>query len=1054
MRGQTKARIPIAAIPIVVFIFITLSYVGAPASTHPVLFNNCTEIACYDRTGSIACDCGEVNVSDDGLYANNDSDNGLEANIIGGAAISTNYSSLDIPNDSQILSVELIIDWNVTDSSGNNDCTIFVWNGTWNIIYQVTGGDCKSVDGTDVFNISNITTNESLIENVRTNVSVIDSTGTSKLYLDLIHINVSFLPPFSSTSFNLSSNGVVQSNGTQYTRENATNITAKWNPYISIGNALVEHNGTQSFVNYSVPGSFTENWTNYTLNFSNTTEFPLAGNITLTAIYGNDSFGQVNTTDSTHFILWGHSQANLTFDATSILNGSNVTIFCNITDANSSAGIPNHNITFSVNGTDIGVNQTNTQGIASLVHTDTSNVSSGNVSLSFSCGVFNQANIFYNTTGNATSNLTITNVQMINRSTNHSLYNRGENITLYLLDTEDVVIENVSWTVIVTEFNQSNVTYFNGFGDNVTIEFTSTNLTQNWSVYANASKEGRSQEITFNFNLTSQLVVNFTSPTAGSTYSPNSSIDGPPPRIDILNIRNEMLVYLVNVNLTCPNRTIVLENGTNGYENTTTSLCRSFPGNGVTFDLRADAADGFNNSGFENRTLQTEAAASSSPSGGGGGGGGGSAAPLNCTCTEWEFFAQIGDDISNSCGAGNCSPGAALQVRTCSPAACQAESQCIANQICIGEIDFNFTSERDSLSVEQGRTDTIIFTVENSGDVPLVINVTTDEDCCEVTHPSTLALNATETAPLPIQIHARLDEPLGGSLLWVNLSVPGLKKSKAISLQVIALPLREELPGLEDELERLRNLIQEYDAAGIPVPGLAGIEEALLQANQAISQDSLEEFQAHIASAQQQIQALETQLLALELVKLLGEYRWWIILAVIIAIITAYLGTEVLYPYYRLGKEIRALDQHEKSLVKTRVETEKQYFNRVIDEKTFQSILIEGQGKILKTRASAKTKREQRSTLIRRRLAPGAFGRWITGAFSRHKVKTAATKVVKEKETTTHAKAKGHFRNILHGAGLKEKSRHPKIKISAKKSPKFKKRHYSFEEWKKKQKKK
>jgi hypothetical protein len=52
---------------------------------------------------------------------------------------------------------------------------------------------------------------------------------------------------------------------------------------------------------------------------------------------------------------------------------------------------------------------------------------------------------------------------------------------------------------------------------------------------------------------------------------------------------------------------------------------------------------------------------------------------------------------------------------------------------------------------------------------------------------------------------------------------------------------------------------------------------------------------------------------------------------------------QVALPYYRLGKEIKKLVEEEKSLVASRVEIEKQYFLRKIDEKTFFTLMADKQ---------------------------------------------------------------------------------------------------------------
>ena len=58
--------------------------------------------------------------------------------------------------------------------------------------------------------------------------------------------------------------------------------------------------------------------------------------------------------------------------------------------------------------------------------------------------------------------------------------------------------------------------------------------------------------------------------------------------------------------------------------------------------------------------------------------------------------------------------------------------------------------------------------------------------------------------------------------------------------------------------------------------------------------------------------------------------------------------------------------------------TEKQYFKREIDEKTFNSILTKKQEEILKTRGLITTNRKELETLIKSRLSARAVLRWLT----------------------------------------------------------------------------
>jgi len=75
------------------------------------------------------------------------------------------------------------------------------------------------------------------------------------------------------------------------------------------------------------------------------------------------------------------------------------------------------------------------------------------------------------------------------------------------------------------------------------------------------------------------------------------------------------------------------------------------------------------------------------------------------------------------------------------------------------------------------------------------------------------------------------------------------------------------------------------------------------------------------------------------------------------------------------------------SLVKSRVETEKSYFLRKIDEKTFRSIITEKQSKIYKLKSTIELKKELQSTLVRRRLNPLHLKKWIKEKMDKRKYK-------------------------------------------------------------------
>jgi hypothetical protein len=94
-------------------------------------------------------------------------------------------------------------------------------------------------------------------------------------------------------------------------------------------------------------------------------------------------------------------------------------------------------------------------------------------------------------------------------------------------------------------------------------------------------------------------------------------------------------------------------------------------------------------------------------------------------------------------------------------------------------------------------------------------------------------------------------------------------------------------------------------------------------------------------------------------------------------VLTTYTATQIVLPYHKLSQELKFLTEEEAALVQSRVDAEKQYFRRTINEQTFTNIMITKQEKVLKTRAMLKLKQEEKAGLVRSRLSPKALARWI-----------------------------------------------------------------------------
>jgi hypothetical protein len=146
----------------------------------------------------------------------------------------------------------------------------------------------------------------------------------------------------------------------------------------------------------------------------------------------------------------------------------------------------------------------------------------------------------------------------------------------------------------------------------------------------------------------------------------------------------------------------------------------------------------------------------------------------------------------------------------------------------------------------------------------------------------------------------------------------------------------------------------------------------------AIEIDDEQMFSGGVADLDFLLNELEMEITNLQIFKFFLENRWYIIAGIIEFIIVSYLLTQLLFPLFRLGRDIMSLSEKEKELVQIRISTEKQYFTRKIDENTFNAIMIKKQEEVLKTRSTLDDRKKVRSTLFKTQLSPVTLLKWMT----------------------------------------------------------------------------
>lgn len=217
---------------------------------------------------------------------------------------------------------------------------------------------------------------------------------------------------------------------------------ANWTDNIQLERALLELNRTQAHTDdweniSTMTMSSNQSYSNFTLNqnLSNLTPGMIGWKI-----HGIDAAGNTNNTSISVFQLWAWSDVNITapLDNSSHTRGKNISIQCEVTDANGSYPVGNYTVNFynrsnSSNATNFTYMEnatTNPSGMA-VAYWDTA-VNMSNREYYFKCNISDNTSLYYNTSVNqSTININLlagTNVSEVNLS--NTIPEQGDNITV------------------------------------------------------------------------------------------------------------------------------------------------------------------------------------------------------------------------------------------------------------------------------------------------------------------------------------------------------------------------------------------------------------------------------------------------------------------------------------------------------------------------------------------------------------------------------------------------------------------------------------------------
>ncbi len=667
----------------------------------------------------------------------------------------------------------------------------------------------------------------------------------------------------------------------------------------------------------------------------NLTAGSLGDETTNISVFANSSSGLGGTgyKDANVTVIFADSEAPVIHWFSISQNKTNLHQSIMVT-VNVSDNIQVRNVTAEVTAPEFSFNTTNStdwkaEGLWTILINSDSINQTGNYSVKVhATDVGNNLSSSQNNT-----NFTTYDTYTISLSTNYSTYNRGENITFAIDDVNNNTVSGATWIVNET-FANNTTTIFSGLADEYLYNFSSNKTSGAYTLNVFVNKSGNTGNYTNkSVSASASLELSFTYPSSASTFQKNTPFD-PQPKLLVKNIRGEILDDLTNVSFSCPNAAELSLSyiADRNYTRSGSPLCASSASAGVSFYLSASASDTYNNTGTASLQLYTQADAALPPPPPGGGGGGG---------------------VSVETIVINETQNATIYI----PPKIQA---------------FNFSISISQIDVMQGKKETVIASVANTGDFDLTVQVRNSDTHLFIEYAEEFFLKKGEEIDIPIKIYANLSSPPAEEIVTMYLSGGGIGKNKMLKVTVLENPDLFTLSATLLEVALLEEKIAEYVAAGIDASGIQSkIDSAILHialAEQAYLSGDADALSEAVASAQKEVTSVKNSIGFYD-AKMFVEQNKYVLFGILIGLnVLLYFASIFLMPYMSLSRKLYALRRKEKILIDARKTSETQYFTRKINEATFQRIMTGDQDKIYNIRSEAKRIEEELSLMRRFKL--------------------------------------------------------------------------------------
>ncbi len=545
-------------------------------------------------------------------------------------------------------------------------------------------------------------------------------------------------------------------------------------------------------------------------------------------------------------------------------------------------------------------------------------------------------------------------------------YNKGENVSVNVIvknaNNENVTGFNLS---LILDKAEANATLADGSVQGSAyyrIEATDKPDAESGSnatyvVYANASKNGNRGAATSAFGVYKSLTTQIITPAANEFVSTAQPLNM---RVRVLNVRSEPVadasVIVQCQTSKCNNQFALLSKESDGIYTNNQSLSAADASG--PFSIFASGIDSFKNSGTDfvvPTTQQSSSSGSSGASAGGGTSGSAGAAAKNLS-REGEACASDRD----------CEGGLECDMMLLMCRKIQREAEKVAA--------FDLLLYQLSFEIRQGMDAFISGKIRNTGNERLDVEVGVQSECCrffpEKGSLQIEGIKGTEKS-LQIKIHVPLTARPSDYVAVLTVADKDGQAEKTASIFIKVLPnrlaeaIRNKYPKA---LAELKNATEELENLGIDVESLKGkidrIEKALEEAEKAISSDDLQSLEKLMSATEDEFIQASLESVGLAFLKFVYSNINAIVAVIVVVSFGSYFVTAFAIPYTRLRRNLQRLLAEEQAIVASRKSAEIQYFKRKIDEKTFRSIMVKEQDRLLTARAKETEARQEMSRLF------------------------------------------------------------------------------------------